>query len=62
MLVLLQAAAATHLGAFSVVLAVGVLLGVFGHLIKSRALIVVAILIIGVTSAYFIFQLRPTGG
>ncbi len=56
-----EAVAATHLGPVTVVLAVGVVLGLFGHLIKSRALIVAAILIIGVTSAYFIFELRPTG-
>ncbi len=61
MLVLPEAVAATHLGPVTVVLAVGVVLGLFGHLIKSRALIVAAILIIGVTSAYFIFELRPTG-
>jgi len=60
-LVLPEAVAATHLGPVTVVLAVGVVLGLFGHLIKSRALIVAAILIIGVTSAYFIFELRPTG-
>jgi len=47
-------------GAFTAVLVFGVILGVFGHIIKSRTLILTAILIIGVISAYFSFVLQPT--
>jgi hypothetical protein len=40
----------------------GLVVGVFGHLIQSRVLIVTGILIIGGVSAYFTFVLQPSGG
>jgi hypothetical protein len=40
-------------------LAAGLATGVFGHIIKSRTLIILGILIIGLVSAYFSFVLQP---
>ena len=37
----------------SVVMAVGLLIGVFGHIIHSRLLIITGIVVIGVVSVYF---------
>jgi hypothetical protein len=37
----------------------GFVIGVIGHLTRSRALILIGILIISVVSAYFTFGLRP---
>jgi hypothetical protein len=47
---------------FSAVLVFGLAVGVFGHIIKSRTLIITGILIIGLVSAYFSFVLQPGGG
>jgi hypothetical protein len=41
------------------VLLLGLVVGVFGHIIRSRALIISAILVIGGVSAYFSFALQP---
>jgi hypothetical protein len=43
----------SHLGLFGGLLALGLVIGVFGHLARSRALIVTGILMIGLVSAYF---------
>jgi hypothetical protein len=51
----------SHLGLFTAALAVGLLIGVFGHIIKSRTLIITGILVIGLVSAYFSFVLQPSG-
>jgi cytochrome c oxidase subunit IV len=40
-------------------LVVGLVIGVFGHIIHSRLLIITGILIIGLVSAYFSFVLQP---
>jgi hypothetical protein len=42
-------------------LVVGLAIGVFGHIVRSRLLILVGILIIGAVSAYFSFVLQPGG-
>jgi hypothetical protein len=42
-----------------VALALGFLVGVVGHVIRSRTLILTGILVIGVVSAYFAFVLQP---
>ena len=39
----------------------GFAVGVIGHLTRSRALILIGILVITVVSAYFAFALRPGG-
>jgi hypothetical protein len=57
----LAAAAQGHLGAITAVLVFGVILGVFGHIIKSRTLIITGILVIGLVSVYVSFVLQPTG-
>lgn len=46
-------------GVFTVVIAAGAVIGVFGHVIHSRALILTGILVIGLASAYFSFVLQP---
>ncbi len=51
----------SHLGLFTAALAVGLLIGVFGHIMKSRTLIITGILVIGLVSAYFSFVLQPSG-
>ena len=58
---LLLAAGGSHLGVFTALLAFGVIVGVVGHIVKSRTLIITGILVIGLVSAYFSFVLQPTG-
>ncbi|HEX5192564.1 MAG TPA: hypothetical protein VFW09_07155 [Solirubrobacteraceae bacterium] len=41
------------------VLALGFAIGIAGHLTRSRALVVIGILMIAIVSAYFTFALRP---
>jgi hypothetical protein len=55
------AAGSSHVAAFTAVLVFGLVVGVFGHIIKSRTLILTGILVIGLVSAYFSFVLQPTG-
>jgi multisubunit Na+/H+ antiporter MnhB subunit len=45
-----------------VILAFGLGVGVFGHIISSPTLILTGILVIGVTTAYFLFVLKPGSG
>jgi hypothetical protein len=56
---LLLAATTPPLGAFIAVLVLGLVIGVFGHIINSRALILTGIAIIGLVSAYFSFVAQP---
>jgi F0F1-type ATP synthase assembly protein I len=58
--VLLLASQQSQLHAFVAVLIAGLVIGVFGHIISSRPLILTGILIIGLTSAYFAFVARPS--
>jgi F0F1-type ATP synthase assembly protein I len=58
---LVLAAESAHLNAFIAVLVVGLAIGVFGHIIHSRTLIITGILVIGLVSAYFSFVLQPSG-
>ena len=58
-MVLLLASQQSQLGAFGAVLVLGLLVGIYGHLIHSRALILTGILVIGLVSAYFSFVLQP---
>ena len=51
----------SHLGAFAAIIALGFLIGIFGHIIKSRTLIVVGIIVIGVVSMVFVFVISPRG-
>jgi hypothetical protein len=60
--VLAVAVKSSHLGLFAAVIAFGFVLGTFGHIIRSRPVIVTGILVIGVTSAYYVFLLQPGSG
>jgi hypothetical protein len=55
------AAQQSHLGLLLAMLAFGLLVGVCGHIVKSRTLIIAGILLIGLASAYFSFVLQPGG-
>ena len=55
MLVLLPTAATSSIGPYAAVMAFGFVIGVFGHVIHSRTLILTGILIVGLVSAYFAF-------
>jgi F0F1-type ATP synthase assembly protein I len=57
--VLLLASQQSQLHAFVAVLIVGLVIGVFGHMIHSRTLILTGILIIGLTSGYFAWIVQP---
>jgi hypothetical protein len=50
---LIFALSSSGLNVASVVMALGLVIGVFGHVIKSRLLIISGILIIGAISVYF---------
>jgi hypothetical protein len=60
-LTLVLAAGSSHLAVFTAVIAFGLLIGVLGHIIRSRTLIITGILVIGLVSAYFSFVLQPSG-
>jgi hypothetical protein len=49
------AAVTDKLGPYAVVMGVGFLIGVYGHVIKSRAVILTGIALVGGVSAYFAF-------
>ena len=61
MLLLSTAVRSSHLGLFAGVIALGFVIGVYGHVIKSRTLILTGILVIGLVSAYYVFALQPAG-
>jgi hypothetical protein len=52
---LVLAVASSEIHLFTALLVVGALVGVFGHIIKSRPLIIVGILMIALVSTYFEF-------
>ncbi len=54
-MVLTLASQQSQLNAFVVVLVFGLVIGVFGHVIRSRTLILTGITIIGGASVYFLF-------
>lgn len=55
MAILVPAVASSGVGAYAAVMGFGFLVGVYGHVIKSRTLILTGILIVGMVSAYFAF-------
>jgi hypothetical protein len=57
--ILILASHQSQLTLFTVALVIGLVVGVFGHIIHSRPLIVTGILVIGLGSAYFSFVLQP---
>jgi hypothetical protein len=54
-LILVPAALPTTVGPYAVAMAVGFLIGVIGHITRSRTLILTGILIVGLVSAVFAF-------
>ncbi len=61
MLAIAVAVRSSHLGLFAAAIALGFLVGTFGHIIRSRALIITGIVVIGAVSAYYVFALQPAG-
>ena len=55
MIALIPAVAQSQINVILVLIVVGALVGVFGHIIKSKTLIIVGILTIALVSAYFEF-------
>ncbi len=53
------ASSSAHLGLFGGGMVLGLVIGLIGHLSKSRMLVVTGILIIGALSVYFSFVLQP---
>jgi hypothetical protein len=53
--ILIPAALPTTPGPWAAVMALGFLIGVYGHIIRSRTLILTGILIVGVVGAIFAF-------
>jgi hypothetical protein len=53
--ILVPAALPTSPGPWAAVMALGFLIGVYGHIIRSRTLILTGILIVGVVGAIFAF-------
>lgn len=47
------ASATAHAGVLAITVALGFLIGVYGHIIKSKTLILTGIIVIGAVSAYF---------
>jgi hypothetical protein len=58
---LIPAAAPTSVTPYAIVMAVGFLIGVFGHINKSRLLILTGILMVGGVSAYIAFVVARLG-
>jgi hypothetical protein len=56
---LLIASQQSQLHALLAAMVFGLIVGVFGHVIRSRTLIVTGILIIGLVSAYFAWVAQP---
>ena len=52
---MMLAAVTDKLGPYAVVMGVGFLVGVYGHVIKSRTLILIGIALVGAVSIYFTF-------
>jgi hypothetical protein len=61
-MLLLGSSQSSDLHATVAALVVGLVIGVFGHIIRSRGLILTGIVIIGGVTAYFSFVLQPHGG
>lgn len=58
---LVYAVQSSHIGPVIAALVFGLAIGVFGHIIRSRTLVITGILVIGIVSAYFSFVLQPSG-
>lgn len=61
MVVLIPAALPTNVTPYAVVMGVGFLIGVTGHIIRSRALIIAGILMVGTVSVIVAFVIGKLG-
>ena len=61
MLPLIPAAAPTSVVPYAIAMAAGFLIGVYGHVIKSRPLIITGIAIVGTVSAFVLFVVAKVG-
>jgi hypothetical protein len=59
MLALAVAVSSSHLPAFAALVGFGFALGIVGHLVGSRTMIVTGILVIAVVTSYYVFVLQP---
>jgi hypothetical protein len=55
------AALSSNPGPYAAVIAVGFLIGIYGHIARTRILIVAGILIVGTVSGYFAFVVGKLG-
>lgn len=62
MSIALPFAVSTSVGPYAAVMAFGFVVGVFGHVIRSRLLIMTGILIVGGVSAYVAFGVAKVAG
>jgi hypothetical protein len=53
--ILQLAAVSDNVAPYAVVMGLGFLIGTYGHVIKSRTVILVGIAMVGAVSAYFVF-------
>jgi len=60
MLALALAVSNSHLGAFAALVGFGFVVGIAGHVVHSRTMVITGILIIGVVSAYYALVLEPS--
>ena len=60
-MLLVLASQQSQVNAFVAVLVFGLVVGVLGHIARSRTLVLTGILVIGLASAYFSFVLQPGG-
>ena len=51
----------SHLGLFAVVIGLGFAVGIFGHIIRSRTLVIAGIVVVGLVSVYYALVLEPAG-
>ena len=56
-MVIAPAALSNSIGPYAAVMGFGFLVGIFGHVIHSRLLIVTGIIVVGALSAYIVFGL-----
>ena len=61
MKLLITAALSGGVGPYAAVMAFGFLVGVYGHIIRSRTMIITGIVIVGGLSAYFAFVVGRLG-
>lgn len=59
MLLLALTVRASHLGAFAALVALGFVIGIAGHIVRSRTMVITGILVIGMVTAYYALVLEP---